>query len=135
MNNSIRLQLILFISLFLFCNSFSNNLWAAAVPVQKKVVKQKYKKQFNKFKQKKWQFKNKKRRRLKQQNDAGSTAIIAAAIAWYPISITLLILALVFMINPLLIISIILLCLPVLAAITILLILIISLATTNMSLC
>lgn len=106
---------------------------AALIPIQQKPPTSKI--------QKKRQFKRlkkQKRKRLKtvQQNrEAGSVLLIALAIAWYPISIALLIIALVFSITPLLIVSIILLALPVLALIVLALIFIISLATTNVSLC
>lgn len=128
MNNSIHLQLLFFISLLLFCHYPTSPVLASAVPVTKTVTQKKYKKRFKKQKKKLL-------KHLKQESDAGTTAIMVTAFSWYPISIVLLILALVFMINPLLIISIILLCLPVLAFIILIVVLLIDVSINGFSLC
>lgn len=138
-------SILCFLILLFLSGSPIKSLQAAAVPVitssnkttlgsQKiKNKKHRIKKQHKKrFKNRLKHFKN---TQTNKKGDFGSTFIKVLAIAWYPISIGLLITALVLGLTPLLVVAIVLLALPVFCLIVFGLILLISLMTFSGSLC
>ena len=131
----LSLLLLLFLS-----SSPIQTLQASAVSVitnsNTRLNKQKVKSKRNRLKkQRKSRLKYFKNTQTDQESDFGATFIKVFAIAWYPISIGLLITALVLGITPLLIVSIVLLALPIFCAIVIGLIFLIGLMTFKGSLC
>lgn len=134
-----RLISIFWSILFLILiSSPSNELQAEAVSIVKKTTQHQKvnvkKRRLNRasYQKLKKRFKHRKGTQKKQQtDDFVDTMLIILLAAWYPISIALLIVALVFGITPLLITAIVLLALPVLIFLILGLILIIGLATAG----
>jgi len=140
-----QISILSLLILLLLSGSPLQSLQAAAVPVITSSNKttansQKVKNKKNRIKkQHKKRFKNRLKQFKKTQatpkDDFGTTLIKVLAIAWYPISIGLLITAIVLGLTPLLVVAIVLLALPVFCLIVFGLILLISLMTFSGSLC
>mgnify|MGYP000601478371 CR=1 FL=1 len=138
-------SILYFLILLFLSGSPIKSLQAAAVPVitssnKTTLGSQKIKNKKHRIKkQHKKRFKNRlkqlKKTQTNKKGDFGSTFIKVLAIAWYPISIGLLITALVLGLTPLLVVAIVLLALPVFCLIVFGLILLISLMTFSGSLC
>jgi hypothetical protein len=110
---NIRISFLSFLSLLFLSSSPINTIQASAVPAGTNVnhSNQKIKNKKNRLKKHcKKQFKNTK---IKKKGTFASTLSIILTVSWYPISIGLLIIALVLGITPLLIVSIVLLALPI----------------------
>lgn len=110
---NVRISFLSFLILLFLSSSPINTIQASAVPASTNANRsnQKNKNKKNRIKKhRKKQFKNTK---IKEKGTFLSTLSIILTAAWYPISIGLLITALVLGITPLLIVSIILLALPV----------------------
>jgi len=124
--------------LLLLSSTPINTIKASAVPAitGNSTENQTFKNSKKRFKKRSKKRSKKRLRHLKntttkQQADFGTTFLIVLVIAWYPISIGLLITALILGITPLLIVSIVLLALPIAAALIFGLIFLIMLLTST----
>lgn len=138
---NIQISLLVFLTTLFLTSSPINTIQASAVPsmTNSSSIKQQNKrlkhKKSNLKKQQRKQFKSSlkqfKKNQTDKKRDFESTFITILAIAWYPISIALLIIALVLGLTHLLIASIILLSIPILAVLIFGLIFFITLLTST----
>lgn len=136
MSNEPINSLSIFFYFFILSSYYPNTAQAAVVINTYKTSSPKLKRAKNRIKKGSKSVLKKRLNKLKKRQDsssknAGEILLMVVGIAWYPISIALLIVALVFGITPLLVTAIVLLCLPVLIFLILGLILIIGFATAG----
>ncbi|MBL4650170.1 MAG: hypothetical protein JKY03_10595 [Aureispira sp.] len=126
-----RISFLYFLVLLFLSSSPINTIQASAVPIITNAnnLNQKVKNKKNRIKKhRKKRFKNTK---ISQKYTSGSTLLIILVAVWYPISIGLLITAIILGISQLLIIAIVLLALPIAIALILITIFIILLFTST----